>query len=78
MTRRRSTSESKQTKEEIRKEQTDGGLATPSSWWVERLNIEKPIPEDQERHYREEQERYEQIRQREEYYRPIQFPIIRV
>jgi len=75
MARRRSTSESKQTKEEIRKEQTDGGLATPSSWWEERLKIEQPRPEDQERHYREEQERYGQIRQREEYYRPIQLVV---
>ncbi len=34
----------------MREEQTAGRgtLATPSSWWVERLRIERPRPEDQE------------------------------
>ncbi len=45
---------------------------TPSSWWEERKRIEQPSPEDQERRYREDQERYEQERQRAGYYRPIQ------
>jgi hypothetical protein len=39
---------------------------TPSSWWEERKRIEQPSPDDQERHYGKEQERYEQDRQRVE------------
>jgi hypothetical protein len=37
---------------------------TPSSWWEERKGIGQPNPEDQERGYREKQEKYEQERQR--------------
>jgi hypothetical protein len=54
---------------------------TPSSWWEDRKRIEQPIPEDQEKRYREEQERFKQERQRAEYYkskqetiRPVQEP----
>ncbi|NJD53307.1 MAG: hypothetical protein FIB07_10620 [Candidatus Methanoperedens sp.] len=45
-----------------------------SSWWEDRRTItERPNPDDQERHYREEQERYEQERQTESLYnKPIQ------
>jgi hypothetical protein len=42
---------------------------TPSSWWEDRKRIEQPIPEDQEKRYREEQERFKQENQRAEYYR---------
>ena len=45
---------------------------TPSSWWEERKRIEQPNPEDQEKRYREEQEKYGQERQRAEYLRSIQ------
>ncbi|KCZ71636.1 hypothetical protein ANME2D_02371 [Candidatus Methanoperedens nitroreducens] len=80
MARKGITSEFKRTGEEMesqkgmREEQTAGRgtLATPSSWWVERLKIERPRPEDQEPRYRKEQERYAQERQRAAYYRPIQ------
>src|SRR5660397_89795 len=37
---------------------------TPSSWWEERKGIGQPNPQDQERGYREKQEKYEQERQR--------------
>ena len=46
--------------------------ATPSSWWEDRKRIEQPNPEDQEKRYREEQEKYGQERQRTEYFRSIQ------
>src|SRR5659263_636265 len=36
----------------------------PSLWWEERKKIGQPNPEDQERGYREKQEKYEQERQR--------------
>ena len=36
---------------------------TPSSWWEERKGIGQPNPQDQERGYREKQEKYEQERQ---------------
>ncbi|CAG0965982.1 hypothetical protein METP3_01144 [Methanosarcinales archaeon] len=42
---------------------------TPSSWWEDRKRIEQPIPEDQEKRYSEEQERFKQERQRAEYYK---------
>ncbi len=59
MARRRTTSESKQ----ARGEQTAGrGTISTNSWWKERWRIKVPRPEDQERHYREEQERFEQGR----------------
>lgn len=45
---------------------------TPSTWWEERKRIEQPRPEDQEKRYREEQEKYGQERQRAEYFRSIQ------
>lgn len=38
---------------------------TPSSWWEERKGIGQPNPEDQERVYREKQEKYEQERMQE-------------
>jgi signal recognition particle GTPase len=46
--------------------------ATPSSWWEDRKRIEQPNPEDQEKRYREEQEKYGQERERTEYFRSIQ------
>lgn len=45
---------------------------TPSSWWEDRKRIEQPIPENQEKRYREEQERFKQERQRAEYYKSKQ------
>jgi hypothetical protein len=45
---------------------------TPSSWWEDRKRIEQPIPEDQEKRYSEEQERFKQERQRAEYYKSKQ------
>ncbi|VVB85874.1 Poly(R)-hydroxyalkanoic acid synthase subunit (PHA_synth_III_E) [uncultured archaeon] len=81
MARRRTTTETGQTREEmeseekIKEEQTAARGAvstTPSSWWEDRKTIEQPRPEDQERSFREEQERFEQERKTEKYYRPIQ------
>jgi hypothetical protein len=81
MARRRTTTEPEQTREEmeseekIKEEKTarrETASTTPSSWWEERRNIEQPRPEDQEKSFREEQERYEQERKTEKYYRPIQ------
>lgn len=81
MARRRTTSETGQTREEmeseekIREEKTarrETVSTTPSSWWEERKTIERPSPEDQEKSFREEQEKYEQERQKAGYYRPIQ------
>lgn len=81
MARRRTTTEPEQTREEmeseekIREKQTarrETVSTTPSSWWEERKTIERPRPEDQEKSFGEEQEKYEQERQSAHYYRPIQ------
>ncbi len=45
---------------------------TSSSWWEERKEIGQPSPEDQEKRYRGEQEKYGQERQKAEYLRSIQ------
>ena len=49
-----------------------GISTTPSSWWEDRKKIEQPNPDDQEKRYREEQEKYGQERQKAQYLRSIQ------
>ncbi|CAG1003466.1 hypothetical protein METP2_03473 [Methanosarcinales archaeon] len=66
--------ESEEGKEVFKTEARRDIPTSTSSWWEERRTIiERPSPEDQERRYREEQERYEQERQTESLYnKPIQ------
>ena len=64
MARRRTTTEPGQTREGMESEEMIKGKqtamretvsTTPSSWWEDRKNIERPSPEDQEKSFREEE-----------------------